>query len=466
MPLFSAAALVLVAWGALVFGAEYAWAFAPLMVFAVATAVLGFRASRGLPFPSGAILLALAVVAGASVVQVLPMPQVVRDRAGARAPKVDYSRLQADVLQQHAEVAGRTLSIAARKTTMGIGFLLSLTALFWGCTRALAARGPRPIVRGIVVIGVVAALVGIAHASVRTEDVYGFWRAPKPGVAFAPFINPNHFAGWVVMALSLTTGWFTGRVANAPRHAQGGWRHQLLRLSSPTATETMLTGVSVVAMTLAMIVSFSRGGLIGLVTAAAMLSLWTWRKQRTSRRQLAGMAAVGVVLLMGAVWGGVERTLVRFGGSSLDWGGRKQVWLDTLRIIHDYPWTGTGLNTYGIAMLHYQTEPRGEYFIEAHNDYLQLAAEGGLLLGIPILITIALFIREVWKRFKEGADDERTYWLRAGAVTGLCSIAVMEIFDFTLQMPGAAVFFVVLAAIAIHRPDYLTRRRESRAHRE
>ena len=57
---------------------------------------------------------------------------------------------------------------------------------------------------------------------------------------------------------------------------------------------------------------------------------------------------------------------------------------------------------------------------------------------MPVLIALALFIREMWRRFRERADDTRTYWLRAGAVTGLCAIAVQELSDFTLQMPGAA----------------------------
>lgn len=96
-------------------------------------------------------------------------------------------------------------------------------------------------------------------------------------------------------------------------------------------------------------------------------------------------------------------------------------------------------------------------FVEAHNDFLQLAAEGGLLLGLPILAAIGLLSREVWRRFRERADDAETYWLRAGAVTGLCAIAVMEVFDFTLQMPGASAMFVVLCAVAIHRPHHLQR---------
>lgn len=47
------------------------------------------------------------------------------------------------------------------------------------------------------------------------------------------------------------------------------------------------------------------------------------------------------------------------------------------------PTRGTGLNTYGVSTLFYQTSVPGQHLREAHNDYLQLAAEGGLLLGVP-----------------------------------------------------------------------------------
>ena len=56
------------------------------------------------------------------------------------------------------------------------------------------------------------------------------------------------------------------------------------------------------------------------------------------------------------------------------------------------------------------------------------------------------------RRFKEGTDDTRTYWLRVGAVAGLCAIAVQSVTDFTLQMPGGFVMFATIVAIAIHHP--------------
>jgi O-antigen ligase len=120
-------------------------------------------------------------------------------------------------------------------------------------------------------------------------------------------------------------------------------------------------------------------------------------------------------------------------------------------MLADFPIAGTGLNTYGIAALEYQEVKQPLLFIEAHNDYLQVAAEGGLLLGVPALILLTVLVTEVRRRFAAGQDDTRVYWLRVGAVIGLCVIAFQSFFDFTLQMPGAAVLFVVLAGLAAHQ---------------
>ncbi|MDO8794476.1 MAG: type II toxin-antitoxin system RelE/ParE family toxin [Vicinamibacterales bacterium] len=79
---------------------------------------------------------------------------------------------------------------------------------------------------------------------------------------------------------------------------------------------------------------------------------------------------------------------------------------------------------------------------------LQLAAEGGLLLGIPIVLTIVAFAWEVRRRFRE--DVGSIWWIRLGAVIGLVAIALQSIAEFSLQMPGNAALFAVVAGLAIH----------------
>ena len=85
---------------------------------------------------------------------------------------------------------------------------------------------------------------------------------------------------------------------------------------------------------------------------------------------------------------------------------------------------GIGFNTYGTAMLVYQTHERPKMYREAHNDYLQLAAEGGLLLTIPIAMAVALFAREVWRRFREGADSPMTW-------TPITRSSIVDAMNFT-----------------------------------
>jgi O-antigen ligase len=145
----------------------------------------------------------------------------------------------------------------------------------------------------------------------------------------------------------------------------------------------------------------------------------------------------------------VDAIAARFeADSTVTLSGRFAIWNDTLDIARDFWLTGTGLNTYGVATLFYQKSLPGAHLREAHSDYLQLAAEGGLLLAVPVLLTIAAFARDVRRRFR--ASEGSSYWIRAGAVTGLVAIAIQSTVEFSLQMPGNAVLFAVLCGVALH----------------
>ena len=166
---------------------------------------------------------------------------------------------------------------------------------------------------------------------------------------------------------------------------------------------------------------------------------------------------VAIVVLV-AEMAGTERIQGRFAGANPQTiGGRLPIWADTVEIASAFFPFGTGLNTFGIATLMYQRSVPGLHLAEAHNDYLQLAAEGGLLLGVPILITAVVFVRRIRARFRE--SDEESYWLRVGAVTGMGAVAIQSLVEFSLQMPGNAALFAVLCAIALHDSSHDRTRR-------
>jgi O-antigen ligase len=460
--IFPVSTVVLLGWGALAFGAEYSWAYAPLLVFSVVVGVLGMLAPTSGRLPASALGFALAAICVGGLLQLVPLSQRAISTVSPARLVADYRQLYKKATMQPVErerplegQAARPLSIAPARTVLGLTFLVAFAFLLVGCARGVSALGPHGIARGVLVLGLLGALLELIQRASGSDVVYGFWYPPQPkGYHSAPFVNRNHTAGWLLMALSLSVGCFAAALANGLRGARTDWRHRILWLSSREASETILTAFAITVMAIAIVATASRSGAICLALVILTFGSLMVRRQTSGPRKLIAFAYLVIVLCAAASLGGLGILALRFEGTSLSTvGGRSGVWLDTLRIVRDFPLTGTGLNTYGIAMLHYQTVQDGSQYIEAHNDYLQLLAEGGLLLGAPILLALLLIIREVWRRFREGADDTATHWVRAGAVTGIGAIACQAFFDFTLQMPGAAALFVVLVAIAIHRPS-------------
>ncbi len=116
---------------------------------------------------------------------------------------------------------------------------------------------------------------------------------------------------------------------------------------------------------------------------------------------------------------------------------RKNIWTDSARIVRDFPLAGTGLNTFGTAMMTYQTTQTDQHFQEAHNDYLQVIVEGGLLLASPRSSRCCCWrAPSVAASRPPGRRD--AHWLRAGAAVGLVAIALQSLVEFSLQMPGNA----------------------------
>jgi len=213
-------------------------------------------------------------------------------------------------------------------------------------------------------------------------------------------------------------------------------------------------------MATSIVLSKSRSGIVGFAIVLLVFGVFLVRNASRRLGRLVAAAAILGVLALAVVWAGSDTTASHFAQSSRDLPGRLEAWRDTVRIIQHFPWFGTGLGTYWMAMLVYQTGPRDQIFFQAHNDYLQVAAEGGLLVCVPALIAVVALAVSASRRFAE-RDDLMTYWLRAGAIAGIVGMAAQSVVEFSLQTPGNTALFVVLLALAIHPP----RSRTARAHR-
>jgi O-antigen ligase len=204
-------------------------------------------------------------------------------------------------------------------------------------------------------------------------------------------------------------------------------------------------------MGVSLVMTLSRSGIAGFGIAIALATIAAVRRQETARARLSVALALAVLVVAPVLWAN-SNVGERFSTQGKSLALRRGIWSDTRRVIDDFPLAGTGLNTFAAAMEVYQTGFSRQNVREAHNDYLQLMAEGGVLVGIPIAATILLFAAAIRHRFTSAEDDPKTSWLRVGAATGIAAIALQSAVEFSLQMPGNAVCFVVLAAVALHKP--------------
>jgi hypothetical protein len=459
-PYFSALLLLLIAWGALAFGANYDWAYTPLFWAAAAIGLLGLlapgsRARRPIAWP---IVVAAALIALIGLVQLIPLSPAT---IAVVSPATDGFLRKYDLGYQLAATTGaagyrHALSIKPAGTWLSLAALGALTLLLVGAARGLGQRSVRTLASGLVFVGFVVALVGIVQSGLYSRDpnptlkIYGFWETiNKDTYPFGPFVNRNHFAGWMLLALPVAIGYFSALVARGMRGVRPTFRDRVLWFSSPDASRVVLAGLAVLVMALSLVLTLSRSGTTCFLLALAISGWFVVRRQAAGSRRHVTLLYVGAVAVFSLGWAGLDVVLARFAHASTDFSSRYNTWKDAWTIFQAFPWLGTGLNTFGTATTLYQTTRLEVHTIEAHNDYVQLLSEGGVALAIVVIAAIVLLGRAIRRRFREHADDQTTYWIRVGATTGLVAIAFQEMAEFSLQMPGNAALFAVVAALAI-----------------
>ena len=406
--LLSRVTVALVAWGVLAFGAVYGWAYTPLYtgVALVGVAALlrcWWRGQRHITARLRGLSAALVITTAAVAVQLVPVPAgwIAGSTPDRHAFLRDYSLSYAlaDSGARQAEPADRSwthpLSVRPDLTRRGLGFLVALSLLMVGLAAALKPQDVRRVAIAVAALGVLVAMIALIQRSTGTSRIYGLWTPEVGHGGFGPFVNKNHFAGWMLMVIPLSVGLWCGMVAEAMRGARAGWRERILWLSSTEANRVVLVGVGLVIMGLSLVLSLSRSGITCLALAIGGLVWVALKRQHGLPRRTFSVAYLTFTFVVALGWAGFDAVARRFAEARWhDIGGRLGIWEDTVRIVRDFWPFGSGLNTYGQVMFEYQTHELQYHFVQAHNEYLQLAAEGGLLVGLPILTLGVVLARE------------------------------------------------------------------------
>ena len=447
----AALVVALIALGTLAFGAVYPWGFLPLFAAAALIGIIGLRRG-GISRDVRPVAIAVLLLWVAGAVQLLPVSRSTLETLSPNTPAI---------LSSYNLVFGGTdpqrvpLSIDPQGTQVALLALGALSLYLLGLPALLGSHGLRRVPQALAVFVVPLALFGIYSRESVNGLIYWFWQPQDGGGAnlAGPFVNRNHFAGWMLMAVCLLIGWLFGQIERTVPGGGGRRPRHLEWVSSAEANGLLRTGGVVLVAAISLFWTISRSAIVGFgVGAAAFAWLAFGRRRLGTTRRAAVLATLGAALLVGVAWRGPDLLTARFQDDT-NLVGRLAAWRDGREVVRDFPVFGTGLNTYSTAMLFYQKSNPKEHLAQAHNDYLQLLAEGGLLVTVPAVLAIALLVRAIRRNLRAARGEARGYWIRAGAAVGLLAIAVQEVFEFSLQIPANALLFCTLAAIALTPPS-------------
>lgn len=356
---------------------------------------------------------------------------------------------------------GNTLSLDPNSTKLVI-VQLSTLIVYFAATLVFVDTPHRlhVLVRTIMIFGFLLAIFGLTQSFISPTKVYGM-RELSQSTAFGPFINRHHFAGYMELTISLPLG--------------------LLLAGSIDKEKRLLYLFVAGLMGVALVMTSSRGGIISLVGEIVFLvivtAIWKNQGERERRRvrsswlkgaaaRVALAAALIVGLFAGVILLGGEFSLNRFIDSvNTDdpTTGRAHFWSVTLDVIKANPVVGTGLGAYGVIYTRYDTR-NGLYRLEqAHNDYLQIFSDAGVVGGaLGFAFVVILFYRG-FARAKSRDDFRRGVAL--AALGGCFAVLIHSFFDFTLHTTSNALLFLVLAALATlnGRVEDAPRRRRRRS---
>lgn len=279
-------------------------------------------------------------------------------------------------------------------------------------------------------------LFGIAQHFTSEGTIYWFRKLTVGGAVFGPYVNRNHFAGFVEMTLPFPLALMIFR----------GMRRDIFPLA------TLLSVVPIAALVL----SSSRAGIIGFVFELAVLGLlFRARKTRSGKRSIAlGLGLVSFAGLALVAWVGAGTVVERFsllGPGEVSIARRISMARGGMHLFLAYPVSGSGLGTLVAVYPKFETFYDGLLVDHLHNDYIELLAELGVIGGLCGLGFLFLLFRNA-RRSYEAEQGHFSRAVHAAAIAGIAGLLLHSFVDFNLHIPANAILFLILCAVATSAP--------------
>jgi O-antigen ligase len=315
----------------------------------------------------------------------------------------------------------------------------------------LDRRRVRRLVFLFVVVAVCEAVLGIMQLGAPAASALNLGNPYGGGAATGTYVNKNHFAALMAMALPMLMALWAAEVL-PPVNAKGEILRDHPRNRDIKLARRLVLSIAVIAVVLALLFTRSRAGIgCGLaMLALASLSL-VWNAGSIHARVILGVVAVAALALGAYI--GLTPVLERFTADeiSMSYAGRMRIATGTLKGALDFLPFGSGLGTFADVFPRYQLESFAGFIDHAHNDY----AEAFLELGVAAVAALALLFAAYlmrWRVLLRGRPSRSLGYLQVGAGLAMLALIIHAAFDFNFHIPANAIAFAFLAGVFFFIP--------------
>lgn len=387
-------------------------------------------------------LIALVVVA---VVQLVPLPPVVHALIAPGSYAVWHPGGAASAVLGDG---ARPISIDPAATRSWLAFAGGLALL--AALAVPAASEVHTAVRASAVL--VASGVAVAAYGVVARVLYGpllYGHIAVPTIApFGPFVSKNHFAGYVEMTALLALGLALGLADHAGGSAALDW------VRSDRAWQPLAAFFGFAMISLGLLVSLSRGGMIGLLAGLALFFVVRWRIGHRALKLKAAlpMLAAAAVLagLLALLPGETHERISSLANLQTEQSApfRLRVWRDALRAFTASPVLGWGAGAFADAFARVKSAFGSLRVEHAENEYVEVLVETGAVGAGLLLTAVVLGFRCALRAYRQ--SKHRLFRrLGPGALAAVGALLVHGLFDFNLHIPSNAALFAAVAVLAV-----------------
>ena len=335
----------------------------------------------------------IGVFLAVSALQIVPLPAALVKILSPRAYAI-YAGLVRDAVL--APSGGLTLSLAPAASLYELVLIVCYGLFGYLVLRTVRTRGRAEVLAVVILASALfQAFYGMAETFSGHEMILGRAKRYGLGSVTGTFVNRNHLAGFLEMAFPLGLGYLLVKARYFAMEKGLSLRRKVLWFGQESLQWTLLLGLVPVFLGVGLIFSKSRSGIMVLVVTAvlAAAAAASWRglsdgdgaageTEGGGRGRFGRILRLVVILILAAAVGiGIGPVIRRFSEVDITAEGRRTFYKNTVEMIGDYPWTGTGKGTYVNAYAMYEKVDDRLRLSFAHNDYLESAAENGVVGG-------------------------------------------------------------------------------------